>query len=227
MASLTGIGLYSPKQAAALTGIDSRTLRRWLLCDDHTHAPLWHPEPEAEGATDALSFRDLLEAKAVWALKQQGVSLPTIRRALENLKSHYRVDYPLTNPRLATDGKDVFIQTLDASGEEWLSDLAKRQKVIAEFVNPSLLASISFDDSQTPVAWRPDPADPQIQIDPKRGFGKPYVLPSYLPTRTLAKAYAAEGDDAEAVARYFEITEDEVTRAANFEKRMAAGAHLH
>lgn len=227
MTSLIGIGLYSPRQAAELTGIESRTLRRWLLRDDDTHKPLWHPEPEAKGAPDALSFRDLLEVKAVWALKQQGVSLQTIRRALENLKSHYQVDYPLTNPRLATDGKDVFIQTIDASGEEWLSDLAKRQKVIAEFVNPSILKSISFDEGHNPVAWQPDPKDPLIQVDPKRGFGKPYVLPSYLSTRTLAKAYAAEGEDAGAVARYFDITEDEVIRAANFEKRIAAGAHLH
>lgn len=227
MTSLTGIGLYSPQQAAVLTGIKSRVLRRWLLRDDDTHKPLWQPEPEAQGASDALSFRDLLEVKAVWALKQQGVSLQTIRRALTNLKSHYQGDYPLTNPHLATDGKNVFFSTIAESGEEWISDLAKRQKVFAEVMSPAILESISFDERQNPVTWQPDPVDPLIQIDPKRGFGKPYVLPSYLSTRTLSKAYAAEGENAEAVARYFDITEDEVIRAANFEKRIAAGAHLH
>ncbi|OLO07323.1 hypothetical protein BTW08_12795 [Salinicola sp. MH3R3-1] len=227
MTALTGIGLYSPRQAAELTGIESRTLRRWLLRDNDTHEPLWHPEPEAKGAPDALSFRDLLEVKAVWALKQQGVSLQTIRRALDNLKSHYQVDYPLTNPHLATDGKNVFFSTIAESGEEWISDLAKRQKVFAEVMSPAILKSISFDERQNPVTWQPDPTDPLIQIDPRRGFGKPYVLPSYLSTYTLSRAYEAENENAETVARFFDVTEDEVIRAANFEKRIAAGAHLH
>ncbi|WP_445620666.1 hypothetical protein ACUN8C_01775 [Kushneria sp. Sum13] len=227
MTSLIGIGLYSPKQAAQLTGIKTDLLKSWLLRDDDTHKPLWHPEPEAKGAPDAFSFRDLLEAKAVWSLRQHGVSLQTIRRALDNLKSHYQIDYPLTNPRLATDGKDVFIQTITESGEEWLSDLAKRQKVMAEVVSPSILKSISFDECQNPVAWQPDPEDDLIEVNPKLNFGKPYVLPSYMPTRTLAKAYAAEDENAEMVARYYGITEDEVIRAANFERRIAAGAHLH
>jgi uncharacterized protein (DUF433 family) len=227
MMAFTGIGLYSPKQAEKLIGIDARIIRRWLLEDDSPVGPLWHPEPEALGAKDTLSFKDLLELQAVRAFRKFGVSMPTIRRALANLSEFYNRPYPLTNPRLATDGKSIFLETLADSGEECMADLAKRQSVFREVIKPSVIKSISYDASDNPICWRPDENDGSIIVDPARAFGKPLVLPSYMPTRTLYDALKAENGNAEAVARYYEITSDEVIRAANFEKRIAAGEVLH
>lgn len=227
MTALTGIGLYSPKQAERLTGIESRKIRRWLMSDDSGIGPLWHPEPERLGAHDAISFRDLLELQAVWALRKHRVSMQAIREALINLHARYGGDYPLTSPELSTDGRTVFFTTLKESGDECMADVTICQQVFAEVMRPSILESIHFDENATPQWWEPDPTDPSIRIDPKIGFGKPHVLPSRMPTRTLSKALDAEGGDAAAVARQYGVTEDEVTRAANFERRMAAGENLH
>lgn len=226
MTAFVGIGLYSPKQVERLTGVDAAKIRRWLLRDTSPSGPLWHPEPEQLGAEDTLSFKDVLEIRAVAQFRQH-VTMPVIRQALANLRDYLQRDYPLTHPRLLTDGKAVFLNTIAESGEEALTDLAKRQNVFEHVISPSLLDGIEFDASENPVRWHPDPQDPGIVVDPKFAFGKPIVLPSHLSTQALFKAYEAEDGDAEAVARNLDITVEEVNRAVNFERRVAVGALLH
>lgn len=225
MTAFAGIGLYSPKQVEKLTGVDADKVRRWLLRDSSPAGPLWQPEPVSLGAEDTLSFRDLLEVRAVAQFRQH-VSMATLRTALANLRELLD-DYPLTHPRLKTDGKAVFLKSMEENGEEGLTDLAQRQNVFKDIITPSLLDGIDFDASETPVRWHPDPKDPSIVIDPKFAFGKAIVLPCHMSTLALLNAFKAEGGDAEAVARNFDISADEVNRAVNFEKRVAAGALLH
>ncbi|EPC02603.1 hypothetical protein L861_09680 [Litchfieldella anticariensis FP35 = DSM 16096] len=227
MTALAGIGLYSPKQAERLIGVDAEKIRRWIVRDRSPAGPLWHPEPESLGAEDTLSFKDLLEVRAVSRFREHGVSMHVIREALSSLSDYLQRDYPLIHPRLMTDGKDVFLQALEENGEEGLTDLVKRQGVLTEVIGPSLISGITFDASDNPVRWTPDPADPQIVIDPRFAFGKPIVLPSHVSTAALFDAFQAEEGDADTVARNFDITLDEVNRAVNFEKRIAAGALLH
>lgn len=226
MTALVGIGLYSPKQAERLIGVEADKIRRWLLRDTSPAGPLWHPEPEALGAEDTLSFRDLLEVRAVAQFREY-VTMPAIREALASLRDYLERDYPLTHPRLLTDGKAVFLRHLEENGKEALTDLGKRQAVFPDVIFPSLLEGIEFDASENPIRWHPDPQDPSIVIDPKLAFGKPIVLPCHMSTHAIYSAFQAEDGDAEAVARNFEISLDEVNRAVNFEKRIAAGALLH
>lgn len=226
MTSLAGIGLYSPKQAEQLIGVDADKIRRWLFGNRLSDGPLWTPQPQERGAEDTLSFMDLLELRTVAAFRQWRISIPTIRLAMSNYRELFDNDYPLTDRRLCTDGKAVFLKALNESGDEEMIDLGKRQNVFENIITPALFESIDFSGN-TAQRWHPDPSDSSIVIDPQRAFGKPIVLPSYMPTSTLFDAFKAEDEDAEQVARYFDITPEEVIRAANFEKRIAAGAHLH
>ncbi|MDF9433010.1 helix-turn-helix domain-containing protein [Chromohalobacter israelensis] len=227
MTALAGIGLYSPKQAERLIGVDAAKIRRWLLAADSPNGPLWHPEPEALGLEDTLSFKDLLEIRAVEQFRKHGVSLQTIRAALTNLSELMQRNYPLLHPQLVTDGKDVILRAMKDDGETAMTDLTKFQDVMAEVVAPSIKDRITFDASNNPIRWSPDPSDPGIVVDPKFAFGKPIVLPSHMSTLALFQAYEAEDGDADAVARNLEITVDEVVRAVNFEKRIAAVEFLH
>lgn len=227
MTALAGIGLYSPKQAERLIGVDAVKIRRWLLSEDSPNGPLWHPEPESLGLEDTLSFKDLLEVRAVEQFRKHGVTLPTIRAALINLSELMQRDYPLLHPQLVTDGKDVILRAMKNNGETSMTDLTRFQDVMTEVVAPSIKSRITFDASNNPIRWSPDSRDPDIVVDPKFAFGKPIVLPSHMSTSALFKAYEAEDGDAGTVARHFEITVDEVIRAVNFEKRIAAVEFFH
>lgn len=65
MTAFTNIGLYIPKQAERLIGVEAEKIRRWLMPARLPKGPLWEPEPQALGAENTLSFKDLLELRAV------------------------------------------------------------------------------------------------------------------------------------------------------------------
>lgn len=226
MTAFTNIGLYSPKQAERLIGVEAEKIRRWLMPARSSKGPLWEPEPQALGAEDTLSFRDLLELRAVAQFRRHNVSLTVIREALKTLSNYLQRDYPLINPLLSTDGEKVFLKVLEESGETAITDLVKRQNVFHAVISPSLKADIEFDASGYPVRWQPDPEDQGIVIDPRFAFGKPIVLPSHMPTTTLAQAAAIEGSATDA-ARAYDVTQEEVERAVKFEERILSGALLH
>ena len=83
-----GLGIYSVPEAARLTGIESRTIRRWVRGYDYRVGEklLHSPEvinadlPQFEGVF-ALSFRDLIEVRFVNAFRQYDVSWKTLRAA--------------------------------------------------------------------------------------------------------------------------------------------------
>lgn len=89
---LTGIGLYTFREAALLTRVPLRDLRRWLdgySYRDKKHgpvsvAPLWETEL-ADDALDGVSFHDLLEVRFVDAFRKHGNLPPALARALHAL----------------------------------------------------------------------------------------------------------------------------------------------
>ncbi len=226
MTAFTNIGLYSPKQAERLIGVEAEKIRRWLMPERSPKGPLWEPEPQSLGAEDTLSFKDLLELRAVAQFRRHDISMPVIREALRTLSDYLNRDYPLIDPQLCTDGKHIFLKALEENGETAITDLIKRQNVFQDIISPSLKAGIEFDAEGYPVRWQPDPEDPSIVIDPRFSFGKPIVLPSHMPTATLTKAVEVEGS-VKAVARAYDVTQEEVERAVKFEKRILVGALLH
>lgn len=226
MTAFTNIGLYSPKQAERLIGVEADKIRRWLMPARSAKGPLWEPEPQALGAEDTLSFKDLLELRAVAKFRSHNVSLSVIREALHELSELLQRDYPLINPQLCTDGQKVFLKALEENGETAVIDLVKRQNAFEDVIVPSLRAGIEFNAEGDPVRWHPDPEDPSIVIDPRYAFGKPVVLPSHMPTSTLAQAAEVEGS-AEDAARAYDVAQEQVERAVKFEERILSGALLH
>ena len=88
ISNLIGLGIYSVPEAARLTGINSRTIRRWLrgysykVGDELRHSPevVFADLRQIEEAF-ALTFRDLIEVLFVQAFRHHGVSWKTLRAA--------------------------------------------------------------------------------------------------------------------------------------------------
>ena len=124
MSSLIGVGLYSIPEASALTGIPSRKIRRWVYgyeSGNRVHQPpLWHSKV-ADEAEETISFRDLLEIRFVNAFREYGVPLPALRAAAEAARKYFEQPYPFTCKQFKTDGRSVFAQVTEITGEEGLA----------------------------------------------------------------------------------------------------------
>lgn len=185
--------------------------------------PLWRTQlAEADLTDPAIGFRDLLELRLVNAFAQHGVDLRVIRATADAARTSFGSDYPLTMKRFLTDGKRIFAEVVEASGETRMLDPSQGQYVFSTIVTPSLYAGIEYEGDMA-RRWYPlGTGRKSVVIDPAIQFGAPIVTETGIPTDTLYAAFQAEGRDREAVARIFDVEVKHVDAAIRFEEKLAA-----
>jgi uncharacterized protein (DUF433 family) len=230
--SLLGVGVYTVPEAARLTRVSAPRIRRWLTgytftsrAAQRSSAPVWERQIVSSSGELVLSFRDLLEVRFVDAFRRHGVTWRVIRLAAERAAEIIEDSHPFSTRRFKTDGRSIFADILQETGEESLLDLAKSQYQLKKIVEPFLFEGLEFAEiSGAPVRWWPLGLDRRVVIDPERSFGQPIVTPESVPTSILAKAVKAEEGSIEAVARWYMVHPKAVKDAVELENRLAAAA---
>lgn len=230
--SLLGVGVYTVPEAARLTGVAAPRIRRWVTgytfkadTAARSSAPVWARQIKSSSGELILSFRDLLEVRFVDAFRRHGVSWKTIRRAAERAAEIVEDSHPFSTRRFKTDGRSIFADIVQETGEESLLDLAKSQYELKSIVEPFLFQGLEFAEiGGAPVRWWPLGLDRRVVIDPERAFGQPIVTPESVPTSILAKAVRAEQGSIDAVARWYLVHPKSVSDAVEFENRLATAA---
>jgi uncharacterized protein (DUF433 family) len=228
--SLLGLGVYSVREAARITHVSAPRIRRWLAGytftsgdASHTSRPLWQRQI-VSGDSTALSFRDLLEVRFVDAFLRHGVRLPVIRTAAEKAAEIIGDSHPFSTKQFKTDGRSIFAEIVQVSGEPSLLDLTKSQYAFKSVMEPFLFEGLEFPEfGNHPERWRPLGPDRRVVIDPERSFGQPIVTPESVPTSVLARAFHVEGS-IDAVARWYEVDPRSVRDAVDFENTLAIAA---
>jgi uncharacterized protein (DUF433 family) len=226
---LTGVGLYTFHEAARLTKIPLRDLRRWLdgysyrdkiRQEPVTAPPLWQTE-FAQGDMDEISFHDLLEIRFLHAFREHGVSLQTSRLASQMAREFFEMPYPFTSRRFQTDGRTIFASAMEETGETELLDLVKPQYAFRRVMEPSLYHGIEFNQNDVATRWYPSLRSKAVMLDPGISFGKPVVRDGAVRTEILYDAFLAEGNK-NFVARLYEVPVTAVDAAIAFEESLAA-----
>ena len=221
-----GVGLYSVGDAAQLLKAPPRSVRRWLngyvyKADGEVRQipPLWKPDiPKIDGDIE-LSFRDLIELRFVRAFLEKGIGLKAVRNCIEYARLCIQTDRPFSSGRFRTDGKTIFLESLEAAGETKLLDLKEKQYVFKQVVEQSFK---DLDLEGDIVArWRPFRGKDSIVVDPSRAFGQPVASASGVPTIVLAEAVVAEGSLSR-VAAIYEVDRSVVQDAVRFHEELRA-----
>lgn len=228
--SLFGLGVYSVPEAARITHVSAPRIRRWLAgytfkSGDAVRSspPLWQRQIVSDDSV-ALSFRDLLEVRFVDAFLRHGVRLTVIRTAAEKAAEIIGDSHPFSTKQFKTDGRSIFADIVQKSGEQSLLDLTKSQYAFKSVMEPFLFAGLEFPEfGNRPMRWWPLGQDRRVVIDPERSFGQPIVTPESVPTSVLARAFHVEGS-IDAVARWYEVDPRSVRDAVDFEKTLAIAA---
>lgn len=220
---LTGIGLYSPQQAALLSGAKTLEVTRWLFGykgrGGRFLPPLWNTEIAGEDKK-SIGFRDLMELRIVSAFVKKGVPLQVVRQSLVNAKQIFGAEYPFTSLRFLTDGKSIYHEALKDESDA-LTDLVKRQLVFNNIIKPSLYEGIEFSHTGSATRWFPT-KDKAIVVDPSLSFGKPSLVTYGVPTETLFLAFKAEDGNFKAVSQQFDIPVPDIRKAVKFESQLLA-----
>jgi uncharacterized protein (DUF433 family) len=163
-----------------------------------------------------LSFWNLVEAFVLSAIRRHhGVSLQKVRRAVAFVQREMESPRPLIERDFLTNGVDLFVREygrlINASrdGQVVMKELlsASLQRVDRD---PSGLASKLFP-------WAREPGEPlEVEIDPRRAFGKLVVRGTGVPTRVIAERLRA-GDSLEHLAKDYRLSLDQLASALRWE----------
>lgn len=222
-----GIGLYSYADAARLIGGNPAQLRRWtkgygrLVDGKPAHAPLWTSQLAGIGM-EGVGFRDLIELRFIQTFAATGVPLKLIRHTIEELRERLGKQYPFTSTRFKTDGRRIFMELLNESGDVSLVDVVARQDVMRRIIDPSLRRGVELGVDDQATRWFPLKGSRAVVLDPERSFGQPILTEFGIPTAAISDAFVANGSDVQAVARMYEIPVGAVDAALTYERRLAS-----
>lgn len=166
-----------------------------------------------------LGFRDLIELRFVKAFTDAGLGLLAIRNCLEFARTCVRDDHPFSTRRFQTDGRTIFLESIQRAEEPRVLDLKRRQYVFKQVIERTF-KDLDIEDDAV-ARWRPLQGKKSIVIDPHRSFGQPIAADYGVPTVALAEAVEAEGS-VERVARLYDVSLSVVRDAVRFESTLQA-----
>ena len=225
---IVGRGVYTIHDAARLTAIPARRIRRWLQGYDfrsrsgvrHSDPVLRHDYREVDYGI-WLSFADLVEVRFIDAFLRTGVSWPAIRVAAERASQLLKQDHPFSSRRFKTDGQTIMTEIAEGTNTPELLDLVQNQVALKRIVDPYLYRGLDFGPTNQVSRWWHEAGQRKIVIDPARAFGKPIVAKEAVPTRALFDAYLVE-KSIDRVAEVFEVSKSSANAAVEFEQHLAA-----
>ena len=101
---------FGRKIVMQLTGLSRMQLEHW----SKTSIVRPFNAGGGKGSRNQYSFEDLVQLRVAKRLRDEGISLQRIRRALVYLRKHFpEVDAPLAELRFLTNGVDLFVLTRD------------------------------------------------------------------------------------------------------------------
>jgi uncharacterized protein (DUF433 family) len=207
---LLGNGMYTIAEAARLTQLNASRLRSWFL-------NLFGGDYDSVDGDRAISFLDLIDALVAGKLRNEGVSLQSLRRVYKRLEDDFATSHPFCRRELFTDGLNVFVRIADKNGDERLIEILTRQHLFPRVILP-YLKKIDYDmDSSMAKRWN---IASGVAIDPQVSFGKPIEKTSGIATYVLASAYEANHRNANLVAQWYDVSPKAVLAAVNFERKL-------
>jgi uncharacterized protein (DUF433 family) len=101
-------------------------------------------------------------------------------------------------------------------------EIVSSQHVFVQIISP-FLKELEFDASHNLISWKPATTRRLVVLDPTRNFGRPIVSRHGVPTEILNRA-AKACNSVEEVARWYELPNDEIEDAMEFEQQLALAA---
>ena len=170
--------LYTVKQAAAFLREPETRVRYWVQ-GRGLSGPLVTSRPSPLRLEAEIPFIGLAEGLIVSFLRRKNLSLQYIRRALDKLGQEMTIDYALASRRFYTDGLSALYRYKATPDEDFapLAEILSQQYVMEKVVEDNLELITFAPDGWAGRLVLPFVTDREIiEVDPKRGFGKPLFI---------------------------------------------------
>lgn len=228
--SLLDQRVYSFPQIDRILGLPSGTSSRWI--DGYERAGRSYPPVIRVEHTgdDVATWGELVECRLLAEYRDAGVTLQRMRPAVERLRELTGSRYPLASARLwlAAEGRELVARVQDdvhLSGSLSLVVVRSGQHMLdwspraSRFMNSVVWSDQGAD--ATPLRIVPDEGNPEIEIDPERGYGDPVIKGRAVATSVIRELVQA-GEPIESIAESYELERSQVEAALRYELKRAS-----
>ena len=208
---------YSPTEVARIVGMSVNAVRSWTYGMSYGSSKdkgWFHPiiiSPETHPRR--LTFRNLVEVYVLHSLRRQHkISMNAIRQAVDLMRSAAKTEHPLVDLDLMTDGRDIFLDAwggifnTSRSGQRMIPEAVRvyLERVDREGHGPVRFFPITRKDAKT--------SPREVVIDPRRKFGRPYVVACGVEVDVIRKRFNA-GDSLATLSEEFGCTVEQIEEA--------------
>lgn len=204
--------ILTARETARYLGMPESTLDAWLL--DRGRTALVHAvRPEHRG-WPRVPFVGVIEAYVLRALRDLKLPMEEIRKAAELVREEFDDPYALAHQRIVTDGVALFVRMTDTSYVH-----ARDRQIAISDVLEEHLKQIDWasDGTAKRLHLRNFPADADVIIDPRFGWGAPVLGRSKVKVEDLVTLWR-NGERLTTIADEYDLTvdviEDVLRRAA-------------
>lgn len=203
--------LYTIPEAAYYLRRAPTTLGNWVHGGGET-APLVSSTPSPIRRQAEIPFIGLAEALVVAFLRRKGISMGKIRRALEELAKEMTLEHALASRRLHTDGVGVFFRYAQAADDGeigYMAEVIQQQYVLDGIIDEGLTIVSFSDDGWAGRLVLPFGDRELIEVNPKRGFGKPRFVHGGAPMMSVLDRLEAK-EPIKSAARDFDVPAEDI-----------------
>lgn len=217
---------YSLAEASRLVNMKKWTVRRYLRGYKYDYAEQRVQQPPVVKGSKIkepyASFLDLIDLIFIRELLKRGFFLPTIRKALDEARDwlgtpHFARSEFFTAGvneialRLPRDGCMIVLLT---GGQSAMPQIIEMFSDKLDFENITEYGFVK--------RWYPRGMDGMIVIDPTISFGRPTIIGTGIPTNNIYDLYLGEEKELEPVSKWFNIPQNHVQTAVQFEHSLCA-----
>lgn len=213
--------MYSFTEAAHLADVSTGTVRNWLFgysVRDKEVGPLFSTPPD-QGPM--VSFLQLIEIVVAGKFrKAEHVSFQGVRKAYENARTEYNLDFPFAHLKLeAIGGHIVHRLHADRPGTS-LQALDEPQQWTLPGLILDMISQLDYDYDLA-ARWYPVGKEVPIIVDPKMSSGIPTVLGRGVTVGALRKRWKS-GLRIEFIAEDFGLEPSLVEQVLQYAEQVAA-----
>jgi uncharacterized protein (DUF433 family) len=221
---------YRVPEAARYLSLPSSTLRAWTFGQRSGGQRFHRVIVPQDSENSLLSFRNLVEAHVLSALRAiHHIPLPRIRRAIKLLAKYTGTERPLIDLPIMTDGANLFVKAYD----EGILNASRGGQLEIEQVISAYLSRVESDEhgvvrlfpftrKRELVDLRELSVQPKVVvIDPRISFGRPVLAQTNIRTAVVAQRYLA-GESVEDLATDYGRSSGEIQEAIRCEIAIAA-----
>ena len=220
---LRGLPAYSVTEAARYLRLAPATLRSWVVGRSYPRGgrvAFFKPLIRLpQSSSNLLSFKNLVEAHVLWALRtRHGVPIRAVRSALNYAERTFAIKHLLLSPELQTNAENLF---LSKYGE--LINLSRSGQLAMKKILEAYLKRIERDSLNVPLRLFPflrsgyTDVPEVIVIDPFISFGRPVIRNKNISTAAITDRIDA-GESLDDIAHDYDLELWEAEEAVIYEK---------